>query len=118
MLASAGVDVNQQNDKGETPLHIAARNGLVGVLANLLLAGGDPNIRNKLGETPLHLVGGPLPHITAQVLLLHGAEWRRWLRMAPGRLSAQKHWAICFDKHVGAIDAKIRKLMQFFYFCS
>ena len=74
MLASAGVDVNQQNDKGETPLHIAARNGLVGVLANLLLAGGDPNIRNKAGETPLHLVGGPLPHITAQVLLLHGAE--------------------------------------------
>lgn len=74
MLASAGVDVNLQNNKGETPLHIAARNGLVGVIANLLQAGADPGIRNHAGETPLHLVGGPLPHITAQVLLLHGAR--------------------------------------------
>lgn len=74
MLASAGVDVNLQNNLGETPLHIAARSGLVGVIANLLLAGADPGIRNHAGETPLHLVGGPLPHIAAQVLLLHGAR--------------------------------------------
>ena len=74
MLASAGVDVNLQNSMGETPLHIAARNGLVGVIANLLQAGADTGIRNHAGETPLHLVGGPLPHIAAQVLLLHGAS--------------------------------------------
>ena len=74
MLASAGVDVNLINQKGEAPLHIASRNGLVGVIATLLQAGADPNILNHKGETPLHLVGGPLPHITAQVLLINGAR--------------------------------------------
>lgn len=74
LLASAGVDVNLLNNNGEAPLHIAARNGLVGVIATLLQAGAKPDVRNSSGETPLHLVGGPLPHITAQILILNGAK--------------------------------------------
>jgi len=74
LLASAGVDVNLLNNNGEAPLHIAVRNGLVGVIATLLQAGANPDIRNSAGETPLHLTGGPLPHIAAQVLLLNGAK--------------------------------------------
>ncbi len=74
LLASAGVDVNLTNRNGDAPLHIAARNGLVGVIATLLQSGANPNIRNAADETPLHLVGGPLPHIAAQVLLLHGGD--------------------------------------------
>lgn len=74
LLASAGVDVNLPNHNGEAPLHLAAKNGLVGVIATLLQSGANPNQKNAAGETPLHLVGGPMPHIAAQVLLLHGAD--------------------------------------------
>lgn len=74
MLASAGVNINAFDKNGNTPLHIAASNGLVGVIAALLQAGAKPNIKNKAGSTSLHLVGGMLPHISAQVLLLSGAD--------------------------------------------
>ncbi len=74
LLASAGIDINAADNVGETALHIAARNGLVGVIASLLQAGANPNCANKNGETPLHLVGGSLPHLSAQVLLLNGAN--------------------------------------------
>jgi ankyrin repeat protein len=74
LLASTGIDLNAFNNAGEAALHIAARNGLVGVIATLLKAGADPNIRNRAGETPLHLLIGPMPHLTAQVLLLNGAD--------------------------------------------
>ena len=74
LLASAGVDVDQVNNAGDGPLHIASRNGLVGVIATLLQAGASPDLRNSADETPLHLIGGPLPHITAQVLILNGAS--------------------------------------------
>lgn len=74
LLASAGVDVNAIDGNGDAPLHIAARNGLVGVIATLIQAGANPNLKNKTGETPLHLVSGMLPHIAAQVLLLSSAD--------------------------------------------
>jgi len=74
LLASAGIDVNATDSAGETALHIAARNGLVGVIATLLQCGADPDCRNQAGETPLHLCGGSLPHLAAQVLLVGGAN--------------------------------------------
>lgn len=74
LLASAGLDINAVDAAGETALHIAARNGLVGVVATLLQAGANPNCLNKNGETPLHLAGGSLPHLVAQVLLVSGAN--------------------------------------------
>lgn len=74
LLASAGIDINATDAAGETALHIAARNGLVGVVATLLQCGASPNCRNQAGETPLHLCGGTLPHLTAQVLLVGGAN--------------------------------------------
>lgn len=74
LLASAGIDINATDAAGETALHIAARNGLVGVVATLLQCGANPDCRNSAGETPLHLCGGTLPHLTAQVLLVGGAN--------------------------------------------
>ena len=38
---------------GDTPLHIAAREGLVDVVDELLKAGANPNVKNILGQTPL-----------------------------------------------------------------
>ncbi|HOI90065.1 MAG TPA: ankyrin repeat domain-containing protein [Candidatus Rifleibacterium sp.] len=74
LLASAGIDVNAADSAGETALHIAARNGLVGVIATLLQCGANPDCRNQAGETPLHLCGGSLAHLAAQVLLVGGAN--------------------------------------------
>lgn len=74
LLASAGVNLNEKDGNGDAALHLAAKNGLVGVIATLVQAGADPNQKNSAGDTPLHLVGGMLPHICAQVLLLHGAD--------------------------------------------
>ncbi len=74
MLASAGVDVNACDASGNTALHIAAQNGLVGVIAALIQSGADPDRLNSAGDAPLHLVGGMLPHICAQVLLVNGAD--------------------------------------------
>ena len=54
---SQNVEVNDLNAKGETPLHLAARNksdGSVKLIEILLLKGGDINCQNKWGQTPLH----------------------------------------------------------------
>ena len=74
LLASASLDINAVDAAGETALHIAARNGLVGVIASLLQAGANPDCVNRKGETPLHLVGGSMPHLAAQVLLVNRAK--------------------------------------------
>ena len=57
LLESQVVEVNEVNAKGETPLHLAARNksdGGVQLIEMLLLKGGDVNCQNKWGQTPLH----------------------------------------------------------------
>lgn len=50
-----GLDVNQQNLIGETPLHLAATKCLNAGVELLLLLGADPSIRTKAGDTPLSL---------------------------------------------------------------
>ena len=74
LLASAGVDINALDNSGNAPIHLAAQNGLVGVIAVLIKTGADPNHKNKNGDTPLHLVGGMLAPVAAQVLLVKGAN--------------------------------------------
>ncbi|KAL0154594.1 hypothetical protein M9458_048857, partial [Cirrhinus mrigala] len=46
--------LNVQNDKGDTPLHIAARWGYEGIMEVLLENGASTLIHNKAKETPLH----------------------------------------------------------------
>lgn len=52
-IIQAGCDVNNQQDTGLTPLHIAARLGNVDALQGLLKNGANPNIKNITGGTPL-----------------------------------------------------------------
>ncbi|MBN1684267.1 MAG: ankyrin repeat domain-containing protein [Gammaproteobacteria bacterium] len=57
-LLEHGVDINEANNEGDTPLHMAAscNNFLQTVMAQFLLnAGADPDLPNKDGDTALHL---------------------------------------------------------------
>lgn len=42
------------NEKGDTPLHIAARWGYQGIIETLLQNGASTEIQNRLKETPLN----------------------------------------------------------------
>ena len=55
MLIARGANVSIGDDEGNTPLHVAAREGRKDDLQVLLDAGADPSIRNKEGLTPLDL---------------------------------------------------------------
>jgi ankyrin repeat protein len=65
-LIAAGADVDQADNNGWTPLHLAAANGYLEVAALLLAARANPNPRTRTdtpaapaGATPLALVRTP-----------------------------------------------------------
>jgi ankyrin repeat protein len=66
--------VNAVDQEGETPLHIAARNGAV-AFARVLLAGGAAvNARNRRGQTPLGLATRRGDRETLRLLRRHGGK--------------------------------------------
>lgn len=54
-LISKGADVNAADREGNTPLHQAAKNNSVKVIARLLAAGANVNAKNNKGQTALCL---------------------------------------------------------------
>ena len=68
--------VSCRNERGETPLHIAALKGNSSLVELLLANGGEINGRCDSGDTPL-MVAAVLGHKTVVELLLgRGAEYR------------------------------------------
>ncbi len=66
--------VTWQDWEGETLLHYVARNGITGLVRQVLDAGGNPNARNRSGETPL-IIASYYGHDDVVELLLHsGAD--------------------------------------------
>ena len=51
-MIQAGGDVNEQDERRKTPLHLASGKGYVEVITALLAAGGDKTIKDKGGKTP------------------------------------------------------------------
>lgn len=50
-----GADINKKNGQGQTPLHIAARNGSKNVAEVLIERGAKVGAKDNEGRTPLHL---------------------------------------------------------------
>ena len=48
-----GCAVDAVDERGNTPLHLACRQGHVGIVQALLLYRADPNVRNRDGKTPM-----------------------------------------------------------------
>ncbi|KAM8716020.1 hypothetical protein ACLKA7_002978 [Drosophila subpalustris] len=67
----------QQNDDGDTPLHLACISGYVDVVTALIRMAPHPcllNIQNDVAQTPLHLAALTAQPTIIRMLLLAGAE--------------------------------------------
>lgn len=53
LLLKYGVNINEQDIDGNTPLHIASKRGLKDIVEYLILNGADTKIENKSGRTAL-----------------------------------------------------------------
>ncbi|XP_035912924.1 serine/threonine-protein phosphatase 6 regulatory ankyrin repeat subunit B isoform X3 [Anopheles stephensi] len=79
MLLKSGAGANKTTDDGQTPVHVAAKNGNVLTLDLLLEDNGDPLIKSNVGETPLHLGARNchpqiVKHLIDFVMMKHGKE--------------------------------------------
>ncbi|HLS84017.1 MAG TPA: ankyrin repeat domain-containing protein [Arenimonas sp.] len=77
-LLAGGVDPNQRDGHGLSPLHVAAQLGREGALRLLIRQGASPALAAPDGQTPLGLALA-----ADRRELSHWLEWRQW--QLPGR---------------------------------
>lgn len=66
--------VNRINPEGQAPLHIAAGNGAVSLIDELVRRGADVNISNSNKQTPLHWAAWNNQKAAVQLLIHYGAN--------------------------------------------
>ena len=69
-------DPNIQNNDGDTPLHIAVRNGGHATVNYFVHYRADPNIQNNKGETPYHVATKGKNKMIEALLIGRGADIR------------------------------------------
>ncbi|KPM44854.1 hypothetical protein AK830_g1723 [Neonectria ditissima] len=81
VLINAGADLNLVDDeKGQTPLHIAIQQARWNLATKLIQAGADLEVRQPDGWTALHLAISMRNHEFAQLLISRGAKVDKVLR--------------------------------------
>ncbi|KAH6970798.1 ankyrin repeat-containing domain protein [Ilyonectria sp. MPI-CAGE-AT-0026] len=81
VLINAGANLNLvDDDKGQTPLHIAILHSRWNLATKLIQAGADLEVRQPDGRTALHLAISMRNHEFAQLLISRGAKVDRVLR--------------------------------------
>ena len=66
LLCQHGCNINQRNERGDTPLHYAAQKSNSGLVLGRLSHGADLSIQNNFGCCPSQLA--KYPHIQAIML--------------------------------------------------
>jgi ankyrin repeat protein len=71
---SRGLEADQLDREGRTPLFYPAQDGEITIVLELLGHGANPNAQDKNLETPLHFAARNYRTPIAEVLLQHGAH--------------------------------------------
>ncbi|MBC6415998.1 MAG: ankyrin repeat domain-containing protein [Bdellovibrionales bacterium] len=106
-LIALGFDVNERDDRGQTPLHYASRYGILNkVVKALLKAGAEVNATDKNGYTPLHITSlyGSDNLDVMKTLLEAKAE----VNVKDNKGNTPLYWAVVFQR----ID-KVKVLLEF-----
>jgi ankyrin repeat protein len=74
LLDQVFVDINVQNDDGDTPLHYAAYHGRVDIMRELLAHRADVKVCNRAKNTSLHHAAVNGNEDITRELLAHGAD--------------------------------------------
>jgi ankyrin repeat protein len=74
ILKNQGISLNETDNNGNSPLHVAILAGESEYARSLINQGADLNIKNKLGLSPLHLAAFLNDREVANHLLQKGAE--------------------------------------------
>ena len=69
-----GVDINTQNNQGETALHWAVKNKRMTMTKQLVEKGANVNVKDKDGQTPLHIVAAFGEKDFVELLMKHGGD--------------------------------------------
>ncbi|MCH2181925.1 MAG: ankyrin repeat domain-containing protein [Mariniblastus sp.] len=114
----ANVDVNGKNEKGETPLHIAAVFCHEEIVELLIANGADVHAGDEIGWTPLHRAAysfttGRRPAIIAERLIAAGAEVNAKSENGSTPLDVANNWghepaAACLRKHNGKTTDELK----------
>lgn len=118
-LIAAGVKVNQVDNYGNTPLHLAAWRGEEDIIKTLISAGSDVNKANKYGETPLHWAVENGNEKSARLLAKHipGAKIYQY---KSGAIAIYEKGFIRIDRHKYTVEdwLTIYKKLGAAYKCS
>lgn len=74
LLIDAGATVNQEDDDGYSPLHLAAAHGYLEVAELLIANGANVNAVDHQKQTPLHMAADAGQPDMCELLLNKGAE--------------------------------------------